>query len=174
MDANVLIDLLKLGVLRGVAGLEAWKILIPEVVRAEVRRPAQAAVLDAALADGSMEEIVLESLEEQALMAEIAGVIGRADAACLAAATHRGAQLASDERRRPFLREVRRLLGEHRLVRLESLLAQAIASGLLTMEHLEGAVRALASTAMTARDHDDVSHLERVLDRVRTLLCTTE
>jgi len=166
LDANVIIDLLKLGALLEVARLPRYELLVATVVRAEVRRPEQAAALEAAIADGAVQEVALDSLEEQALMAPIRDTIGAADAACLAGAAHRGGLVASDEQRGKFMREARRLVGEERLVRSHSLLAEAIAANLVTMDRLRGAVAAFAATAATARDHDDVEHLERVLARV--------
>jgi predicted nucleic acid-binding protein len=163
LDANVIIDLVKLGVLLDVARLRRFQPLVPSVVRAEVRRPEQAEALAAAIAAGAVDEVELESIEEQALMAPISDTIGAADAACLAAAAHRGGMVASDEQRGKFMREARRLVGEERLVRSHTLLAEVIAAGFVAMERLEGAVAALAATASTARDRDDVEHLERVL-----------
>jgi len=170
LDANVIIDLIKLGVVVEVTRLPQCTFLVPTVVKAEIRRPEQAAALASAIAGGAIGEIALDSIEEQALMAPSTNTIGAADAACLAAAAYRGGLVASDEQRGAFMREIRRLVGEHRLMRLQSLLARAIASGLVTTERLEAAVAALAATASCPRDRDDVQHLERVLIRVRALI----
>jgi hypothetical protein len=73
--------------------------------------------------------------------------------------------VASDEQRGKFIRETKRLVGEERLIRSHVLLAEAVVAGLVTMERLHGALAALAATASTPRDRDDVEHLERVLAR---------
>ncbi len=172
LDANVIIDLIKLGVLPEVARLPHYEPLVATVVRAEVRRPEQAEALAAAITVGAIGEVGLDSVEEQALMAPIRDTIGAGDAACLAAAGYRGGLVASDETRRAFMREAGRLVGEQRLVRLHSLLAEAIAAGLVSMERIKGAVTALAATASNPRDRDDVEHLERVLERVRATIDT--
>ncbi len=163
LDANVIIDLVKLGVLADVVRLSRYEPLVTPVVKCEVHRPEQAAALAAAIAAGAIGEVGLESTEEQALMTPIATAIGPGDAECLAAASYRGGMLASDESTRKFMREARRLIGEERLVRLHSLLVEVVASGLVTMERLRNAVAALATTAASSRDRDDVEHLERVL-----------
>jgi hypothetical protein len=170
LDANVVIDLIKLGVVVDVTRLPQYEFLVPTVVRAEIRRPEQAAALVSAIGGGAVGEVALDSIGEQALMASITHTIGTADAACLAAAAHRGGLVASDEQRGAFMRETRRLVGDHRLIRLQSLLTEAISAGLVTTQRLEGAVAALAATASCPRDRDDVEHLERVLIRVRALI----
>lgn len=165
LDANVIIDLVKLGVLLDVARLPRYQPLVPSVVRAEVRRPGQAEALAAAIAAGAVGEVELKSIEEQTLMAPISDTIGAADSACLAAAAYRGGMVASDEQRGKFMREMKRLVGEAQLLRSHVLLAEAIVEGLVTLERLHGALASLAATASTPRDRDDVEHLERVLAR---------
>jgi len=140
LDANAIIDLVKLGVLAEVVRLQQYEVLVTPIVRGEVRRPEQAEALAAAIAAGAIGEVALESAEEQALMAPITKAIGPGDAECLAATSWRGGVLASDETRRKFMREARRLIGEERLVRLHTLLAEAIAANRVTMERLHGAL----------------------------------
>jgi hypothetical protein len=166
LDANAIIDLAKLGVLADVLRLPRYEPLVTPIVRGEVRRPEQAEALAAAIATGAIGQVALEGIEQYALLAPITKAVGTADAECLVAASQLGGLLASDETRRTFMREARRLIGGERLVRLHALLAEAIASGLVTMERLRGAVAALAATAESPRDRDDVEHLERVLARV--------
>jgi len=165
LDANVIIDLAKLGIMADVVRLQRYEPMVTPIVRGEIRRPEQAEALAAGIAAGAIREVALEGIEQYALLAPISEAIGAADAECLVAASQLGGMLASDETRRKFMREARRLIGGERLVRLHALLAEAIASGLVTMERLRGAVAALAATAESPRDRDDVEHLERVLAR---------
>jgi hypothetical protein len=80
--------------------------------------------------------------------------------------------MATDETNRKLMREARRLVGEHRLVRTPALLAMTIQAGLLSTGELDTAVESLAATAGSARERDDIRHLERVLERVREHLQT--
>jgi predicted nucleic acid-binding protein len=170
IDTNVVIDLVQLGVLVDIARLPRVSLLLIEEVKKEVTRPEQVATLAAAIATGFVGETTLETLEEEAAYATLREVVGVGEAACLAVAHHRHLAVASDEVRPKFMREVKRLIRDQRLVRTPDLLAEAINAGLLSIDRLEGAVVALAATASSPRDRDDVAHLERVLGRIRTIM----
>ncbi len=170
LDANVIIDLVKLGVLHDVARVARYSFLVVEEVMDEVRRPEQARALQEAIATGIVVATALQSLEEEALLASLKESLGAGEAACLAVAHHRKFLVASDETQRKFMREVRRLIGEDNLVRSATLLAKVGGKELECLERLDGAVAALAATAANPRDREEVAHLERVVGRVRNLL----
>jgi len=166
LDANVLIDLVKLGCLAEVAGLPRFEMLVVDEVVAELTRPAQARSLERAMEDGLVARVSLGLADELAQMASLTRFLGAGEAASLAYAASRDALLATDEQQPKLMREVRALIGEERLVRTTDLLAAAVTSGALSLERLGGAVSALAAGAATDRDRDDVTHLERVVARV--------
>lgn len=169
LDTNVIIDLLKLGVLVDVARLPRHSLLVVAEVRGEVLRPGQAEALRDAFGSCLIGEAVLDTIDEEALYATLKEVLGAGEAACLAMAHHRGFAVASDETRPKLMREVKRLIGNERLVRTPELLAEGASSGLLSIDRLQGAVAALAATATSPRERDEVGHLEWVLARVRIL-----
>jgi predicted nucleic acid-binding protein len=73
---------------------------------------------------------------ELALFVELRRSLGMGEAACLALAVHRGALVASDEKR-AFRREAETRLGPGRILNTPGLLLLSIRRGLLTVEEAD-------------------------------------
>ena len=99
LDASVLINFLILNRVAILADLPGHHFVVLDAVEQEVQRPKQQVVL----ADAFTENLIIRAgaapPEELAAFAELRRVMGLGEAACLAAAEHRGWMLASDERR---------------------------------------------------------------------------
>ncbi|HSK77721.1 MAG TPA: hypothetical protein VLQ45_14820, partial [Thermoanaerobaculia bacterium] len=79
---------------------------------------------------------------ELALFVDLRQIMGLGEAACLAMAVHRGALIASDEKR-VFKREAEARLGLGRLLNTPGLLVLAIRRGILTVNEADGLKRDL-------------------------------
>jgi len=104
------------------------------------------------------------------LFSNLQTVLDKGEAASLAYASINQCLFLSDETQRAFMREVRALIEENRLVRTHSVLAIAIERQKLAFSGLKTELEKLKKTASTSRDRDDIQHLQRVLDRVRKAL----
>lgn len=166
-DANSLIDLIKLGAFNSVAQLAEYQLLVIDGVVMEIRRPEQSRSLQEAIRSELISRVSINTLEELELFARLQTVLGSGEAASLAYASINQCLFLSDETQRAFMREVRALIGENRLVRTHSVLALAIKRQKLVLSALEAEVEKLKKAASTSRDWDDIRHLQRVLDRVR-------
>ncbi len=143
-DANVLINLLRIGQLPLLGKLDAYRFLVPEEVVAEVTDPDQREALSSALAAGYLRQAVVDTMESLALFAELRDVMGRGEAACLALAATTGCHIASDEKKR-FRRRAVELIGEERIVRTEGILLEAIRQGRISVAEADGFKEALAA-----------------------------
>lgn len=170
IDANSLIDLIKLSMLIPVTEMADYHFLVTEEVIMEIKWPEQVRVLDASLQNGMLRRISLSSLEELALFARLHQILDLGEAASLAYAAVNACYLLSDETQGAFMREVRRHIGEKRLVRTATLLAQTIDSHIVSVVDLSARLGLLRATAASSREKDDVEHLARVLDRVKKLI----
>ncbi|MFZ2055017.1 MAG: hypothetical protein WAU81_12590 [Candidatus Aminicenantales bacterium] len=167
VDANSLIDLIKLGALISVAQLAEYQFLIIDEVVNEIRRPEQAGILQEAIRRGLISKVSISTLNELELFAKLQTVLDLGEAASLAYASINRCLFLSDETQRAFMREVRAHIGEKRLVRTHTVLAVAIKRQKLGLSALKAEVEKLKKTAYTLRDWDDIQHLQRVLDRTR-------
>ena len=170
LDSNVLIDLTKLGVLDLVARSAGFDVCVVDEVAVEILRPSQRAMLDDAVAARLIRRVSLDTLDAQEAYSRLGNELDSGEAACVAYAAEHGCPIASDEADRRFLRTVESWLGPGQIIRLEDLLAACIQRGSLTLAGLDGVLAALAATAKTKRERDDVEHVNRVLTRVRRVL----
>lgn len=136
-DANVLINLLRIGQLPLLGKLDAYRFLVPEEVMGEITDPAQRDALAAAIDAGHLGQTVVDTIEALTLFAELRDVMGRGEAACLALAATTGCHIASDEKKR-FRRRAIELIGEARIVRTESILVEAIRQGRISIAEADG------------------------------------
>lgn len=136
-DANILINLLRIGQLPLLGELDAYRFLVPEEVVGEIIDPAQSEQIASAIAAGYLEQVAVDTMESLALFAELRDVMGRGEAACLALAATTGSYLASDEKKR-FRRRAVELIGEPRILRTESILLEAIRQGRITVSMADG------------------------------------
>lgn len=142
VDANILINLLKIGRFSLLRSLTGYAFRIPQEVLQEIRHPDQQAELLHALQEGWIEEIRIDDMEELRLYAHYIRQMGDGEAACLAVAVKRKWVVACDEgRKQPFHREICRRLGAPYLFNTPGILLQAIKTGVITVEeadHLKG------------------------------------
>lgn len=136
-DANVLINLIHAGRLELLGAVSGYRFVVPEQVVAEVSVPAQRARLADALGQGLLRQEAL-GVEALALYGELRSVMGRGEAACLAAAHGKAWWVASDEKG-PFRREALARLGQGRLVTTPGLFVLAIRAGVLTVDEADEA-----------------------------------
>ena len=131
-DANVLINLIRIGQLPLLGQLDGYRFLVPAEVVNEITEQDQREALSGALAGGFLEQVVVDTMESLQLFADLRDVMGMGEAACLALAATRGCHIASDEKKR-FRRRAVELIGEERIVRTEGLLLEAIRQGRISV-----------------------------------------
>ncbi len=170
IDANSLIDLIKLQALISVAQLIEYQFLVTDEVVNEIRRPDQAIILQAAIKERLIYKVSISTLDELELFTKLQAVLDLGEASSLAFASINQCLFLSDETQRAFMREVRSLIGEKRLVRTYTVLAMAIRHQKLAFSGLKSELEKLKKTASSSRDWDDIRHFLRVLDRVRKLI----
>jgi len=170
VDANALIDLIKLSALIPVTKIAGYRFLVVEEVVGEIRRPGQAEILKSAIRKCCLLRVSLNLSEELALFARLHAVLGRGESASLAYASRHGCLFLSDETQRAFMREVIALIGEKSLIRTPVLLACAVASHTISLASLKSRLKTLKELAAGPKDRDDLEHLDRVLDRLQKSL----
>jgi len=143
-DANVLINLIRIGQLPLLGQLDGYRFLVPTEVANEITEPDQREALSEALAGGYLEQVVVDTMESLQLFAELRDVMGMGEAACLALAATRGCHIASDEKKR-FRRRAVELIGEQRIVRTEGLLLEAIRQARISVAEADGFKAVLAA-----------------------------
>lgn len=143
-DANILINLCRIGKLPLLGALEAYDFRVPIQVVQEITEPAQREAVQAALTAGHLTQTAVESLEALELYGSLREIMGAGEAACLALAATAGLHVASDEKKR-FRRRAHELLGEARVLRTEFLLLAAIRAGQLSVADADECKRRLES-----------------------------
>jgi predicted nucleic acid-binding protein len=101
---------------------------LPIEVLNEFTEPEQRSQVDAAIAAGCLEIMVIDAIDALAFFGELRDLMGRGEAACLALVATENLYLASDEKRF-FRRKAIELVGEARILRTEDLILQAIRCG---------------------------------------------
>lgn len=139
-DANVLINLAQVDRLDLLSDLQDLDFCVPQEVLAEVIR--EKARVEEALRRGHLRELPLGETSELALFADLRQIMEIGEAACLAMAVHRGALIASDEKR-VFKREAEARLGPGRLLNTPGLLLLTIRRGILTVDEADNLKRDL-------------------------------
>jgi predicted nucleic acid-binding protein len=143
-DANVLINLIRIGQLPLLGQLDGYRFLVPAEVVNEITEPDQREALSWALTEGHLEQVVVDTMESLQLFAELRDVMGMGEAACLALAATRGCHIASDEKKR-FRRRAVELIGEQRIVRTEGILLTAIRQERISVAEADGFKAVLAA-----------------------------
>jgi len=138
IDANILINLLHINRLDLLGKLPPYSFVVPEQVVKEVRDPAQAAAIQAAISSGLLEEIQLTAIGELTIYAELVQIMGIGEAACLSLAQSRGWFIASDEKKK-FHKETFARLGPARLLNTAGIFVHAIKLGVVTLEDADHA-----------------------------------
>lgn len=143
-DANVLINLIRIGQLPLFGQLDGYRFFVPAEVVNEITEQDQREALSGALAGGYLEQVVVDTMESLQLFAELRDVMGKGEAACLALAATMGSHIASDEKKR-FRRRAVELIGEQRIVRTEGILLAAIRQGRISVAEADGFKAVLAA-----------------------------
>lgn len=139
-DATVLINLAQVDRLDLLSALQDLAFCVPQEVLTEVIR--EKTRVEEALRRGHFRELLLGETGELALFADLRQVMGMGKAACLSMAVHRGALIASDEKR-VFKREAEARLGPGRLLNTPGLLVLAIRREILTVDEADALKRDL-------------------------------
>lgn len=142
-DANVLINFAQVDRLSLLGALPDLDFCAPQEVLAEVIR--EKTRVEDALRLGHLRELLLDETGELALFVDFRRIMGMGEAACLAMAIHRGALIASDEKR-VFKREAEARLGPGRLLNTPGLLVLAIRRGILTVDEADDLKRDLEAS----------------------------
>jgi predicted nucleic acid-binding protein len=127
-DTNVLINFIHIGQLTLLGKLGPWRLRLPIEVLNEFTEAEQRSEVDAAIAAGCLEIMVIDAIDALALFGTLRDLMGRGEAACLALAATENLYLASDEKRFFRLKAIE-LVGEARILRTEDLILQAIRCG---------------------------------------------
>jgi predicted nucleic acid-binding protein len=144
VDANVLLNLAFVNRLDLLGALPDLEFRSPVEALAEILSEREKGLVEGALRAGHLGEIAFSEVAELALFAELHRSLGMGEAACLALAVHRGALVASDEKR-AFKREAETRLGPGRILNTPGLFLLGIRRGLLTIEEADDLKRALES-----------------------------
>jgi predicted nucleic acid-binding protein len=134
VDANILFNLAFVGRLSLLGSLEDLVSRAPVEVLAEV--VSEREQVERALREGHLGEAAFSDVAELALFVELRRSLGMGEAACLALAVHRGALVASDEKR-AFHREAEPLLGPGRILNTPGLMLLSVRRALLTIEEAD-------------------------------------
>jgi len=142
LDASVLINFLILNRVGILADLPAYRFVVLDAVEQEVRRPDQQTILADAFEDNLIGRAAAATPEELAIFTAHRRVMGLGEAACLAAAEHRGWSLASDEKR-VFRAIARERIGHSRILTTPSILSLAVNTGAISVGGLRDATTKL-------------------------------
>jgi len=170
MDANSVIDLIKLGVLHKVSKVSGYIFLITEEVDREIKWANQRNVLQKIMNAWLICKVSLNDIEELKLFSELTTTLDIGEAASLAYARYHNCYMLSDENNRAFMREVRRIITEHRLKRTPELLVETIRTSSLSLSDLKRRIDYLRKKVSTQRDADDICHFENVLKEIERML----
>ena len=138
LDASVLINFLILNRVAILAGLPGHHFVVLDAVEQEVTRPEQQVILADAFNMNMIARAGPATPEELGTFAVHRKVMGLGEAACLAAAEHRGWQLASDERRL-FRRIACERIGESRILTTPAILSRAVKPEVMSVGELRDA-----------------------------------
>ncbi len=144
MDANVLLNLAFVNRLDLLGALPELEFRSPVEVLTEIVSARERMLVEEARSRGDLGDIAFSEVAELALFAELRRSLGMGEAACLALAVHRGALVASDEKR-TFRREAETRLGPGCILNTPGLLLLAIRRSLLTTEEADELKRILES-----------------------------
>jgi predicted nucleic acid-binding protein len=136
IDTNILINLMHVGRIPILGGLQQFDFVITEEVAGEIEWPQQQEQLQKAMGAGILRIEPTSDLAVVTLFAELRQQMGAGDAAALALACHKGWIVASDERK-AFRREAVTRLGPARILTTAGIYVLAIRSGLLTVEEAD-------------------------------------
>lgn len=168
VDANALIDLIKLDLLVITCELPGYRFHLVEEVYKEITWPEQKRALQTVIKNNLILLESLVELEELELFARLSSILGSGEAASLAHAHYHNYYLLSDENNRTFRREVGRTITLNKIKRTTDIIVEAIRLGKVTFSVINDRIRSLENRACTPRDFDDVEHIKRVLERIRT------
>lgn len=144
VDANVLLNLAFVNRLDLLGALPELEFRSPVEVLTEIVSAREKMLVEDSRSRGDLGDIAFSEVAELALFAELRRSLGMGEAACLALAVHRGALVASDEKR-AFRREAETRLGPGRILNTPGLLLLAIRRSLLTTEEADELKRILES-----------------------------
>lgn len=131
-DVNIVINLFHIGQLGLFGSLPPYRFHAPRDVVVEILDATQQIAVRDCIEVGLLVEVAVDTMAALPLFAELRGIMGRREAACLASAATGGFHIASDEQKR-FRRKAVELIGEARILRTECLLLEAIRRDQITI-----------------------------------------
>ena len=148
LDASVLINFLILNRMDILGRLGRYHFVVLDAVDAEISRPEQRTTLRRSLDQGLLQGDVAAGPEELRVFAQLLGAMGVGEAACVAAAVHRGWLVASDERG-AFRRIATDRIGTGGIITTPAILAEAVKADIITLDELEQARQELGRNRFT-------------------------
>jgi predicted nucleic acid-binding protein len=113
-----------------------YEFVIVDQVEEEITRPEQAIVLRHAIDVGWLRREAVDTIEGLSIFADLARIMGRGEAACLALAETRRWYVASDEKK-VFRREALVRIGHGKILTTAGLIVLAIRANLLTIDQAD-------------------------------------
>lgn len=135
-DTSVLINLIHVSRLDLCGRLPGFEFVVPDHVRAEIKRAEQRAALDRAVNAGVFQIVSITDLPDITEFSELTAQLGRGEAACLVLAERNAWDIACDEKGR-FRREALERLGASRILGTVQIYIAALKGGLLTLEQAD-------------------------------------
>ncbi len=120
LDANVLINLIRLNKLDILKNIKGYKFFIPNHVTVEVHKRTQRLQIHKAFKEGWIQELEISDLSEIEFYIRYRSRFGQGESACMAVAESRGWIVASDDR--SVQREVKKKFGAEKLMSTDILL----------------------------------------------------
>ncbi len=131
IDTSVLINLVHGGLLE-LLGKTSHLWLVPQAVLEELTDLGQRSQVQDLIEGGTLEVLGEGDLHGSSLFERLSRQLGKADAACVALASIRGALVATDERR-AMRRAIENELGEGKIVTTPDLIVTFVREGILTV-----------------------------------------
>lgn len=150
VDTSLLLNFLKIGRLDLLCRGAGYRITITEHIRAEVKKPKQAMMLEEAIESTWIEEVTLDDPRGLEQFAVLEGVLGRGEAAAIALAESRGWALGLDEKGRAR-REAEARLGRDRILNTPGVLLRCIRREELSVEDADRLKDRLAEARFAIR-----------------------
>jgi predicted nucleic acid-binding protein len=134
MDTSVLINFALIGRLDLFRGLGGVQVLVSPLVRAEVLRPDESALVEEAIQDGAL-RMIEPTHEEESRTIDIRAAyrLGPGESECMALAAARGCHVACDEKGGRFRDAVSTILGPGKILNTPAIVVLALRQGSLTL-----------------------------------------
>ncbi|MGC8747084.1 MAG: hypothetical protein ACP5SQ_10715 [Candidatus Saccharicenans sp.] len=169
VDANALIDLIKLDLLDIICRLPGYRFHLVEEVYEEITWPIQKRALHNAIQNNLIIVESLVEIKELELFSRLSSDLDSGEAASLVYAFFHNCYLLSDENNKAFRREVGRTITLSKIKRTPEILVEAIRLRKITFSEINDRIKSLEGRASALRDFNDVEHFKRILEKMRAI-----